>query len=77
MLYSLYNSVTNKQYDFANKQALLDWIVTHRPLMADSVLYRFSVYRARKPISHLLPYQRLTLLCSLKQFIVKQKLYLK
>ena len=74
MRYCLFNSVTCKQVDFTNKQALLDWIVAHRSVLTDVMQHRWSVHRAGKPISFLLPFKRLDMLSTLRDFIVKHKL---
>ena len=74
MRYCLFNSVTCKQVDFASKQALFDWIVAHRSVLTDVMQRRWSVHRAGKPISFLLPFKRLDMLSTLRDFIVKHKL---
>lgn len=74
MRYCLFNSVTCKQVDFTNKQALLDWIVVHRSVLTDVMQRRWSVHRAGKPISFLLPFKRLDMLSTLRDFIVKHEL---
>ena len=75
MRYCLFNSVTCKQVDFASKQALFDWIVTHRSVLTDVMQRRWSVHRAGKPISSFLPFKRLDTLSTLHDFIVKHKLF--
>lgn len=77
MRYCLFNSITGKQIDFANKQSLSDWILSHRAVLTDVMQRRWSVHRAGKPVSFLLPFKRLSVLCSLHDFILKHKLFVK
>nr|DAT75866.1 MAG TPA: hypothetical protein [Microviridae sp.] len=73
MRYCLVHSVSDKQVDFANKQALLDWISTHRFALTDKIQRMWFVHRAEKPDT-LRSYIRCAPICSLRSFIVKHKL---
>ena len=77
MRYCLYNSVSRKQIDFANKQSLIDWILVHRSVLTVFMQRRWKIHRAAKPAIFFMPFKRLSFLCSLHDFIVKHKLYLK
>lgn len=74
MRYSLVNSVTDKQIDFACKCDLVDWIRTHSIFLTDCICRRWHVHRAMPPKQYCTRYRLLPRICSLKEYIVKHKL---
>lgn len=74
MRYSLVNSVTDKQIDFACKRDLVDWIRTHSIFLTDRICRRWYVHRAMPPKQYCSRYRLLPRICSLKEYIVKHKL---
>lgn len=74
MRFSLVNSVTDKQIDFACKRDLVDWIRMHSPFLTERIQSRWYVHRAMAPAQYCFRYRLLPRICSLREYIVKHKL---
>lgn len=73
MRYSLVDSVTDEQIDFACKRDLVDWIRTHPILLTDRICCRWHIHRAMPPKKYCSRYRLLPRICSLKEYIVKHR----
>ena len=74
MKYSLVNSVTDKQIDFACKRDLVDWIRTHSIFLTARICRRWHVNRAMPPKQYCTRYRLLHRISSLQEYIVNLKI---